>query len=67
MLDGKSLIRGSTSLKLSDINDVNNWVGESQWSKDHCYHGTFDELRIYNVALTACQLQTLYERGPTLP
>jgi hypothetical protein len=67
MLNGKSLIRSSTSLKLSDINDVNNWVGESQWSKDHCYHGTFDELRIYNVALTACQLQTLYERGPSLP
>jgi Concanavalin A-like lectin/glucanases superfamily len=67
MLDGKSLIRSSTSLQLSDINDVNNWVGESQWSKDHCYHGTFDELRIYNVALTACQLQTLYDRGPATP
>ena len=67
MLDGKSLIRSSTSLQLSDINDVNNWVGESQWSKDHCYRGTFDELRIYNVALTACQLQTLYDRGPALP
>lgn len=67
LLDGKSLIRSSTSLELSDINDVNNWVGESQWSKDHCYHGTFDELRIYNVALTACQLQTLYDRGPSTP
>lgn len=67
MLDGKSLIRSSTSLQLSEINDVNNWVGESQWSKDHCYHGTFDELRIYNVALTACQLQTLYDRGPATP
>ena len=64
MLNGTSLIRSPTSLKLSDINDVNNWVGESQWSKDHCYHGTFDELRIYNVALTECQMQTLSERGP---
>lgn len=67
LLDGKSLIRSSTSLRLSDIDDVNNWVGESQWSKDHCYHGTFDELRIYNVALTACQLQTLSSRGPATP
>ena len=67
VLDGTSLIRSSTSLKLSDINDVNNWVGESQWSKDHCYHGTFDELRIYNVALTACQIATLSERGPNMP
>lgn len=67
VLDGQSLIRSSTTLELSNINDVNNWVGESQWSKDHCYHGTFDELRIYNVALTACQLKTLSDRGPTTP
>jgi Concanavalin A-like lectin/glucanases superfamily len=63
-LDGKSLIQSFTSLKLSDIKDVNNWVGESQWSKDHAYHGTFDELRIYDSALTACQLHTLFDRGP---
>jgi hypothetical protein len=63
-LDGNSLIRSLTSLELSAIKDVNNWVGESQWSKDHAYHGTFDELRIYDAALTACQLRTLYDRGP---
>jgi hypothetical protein len=67
MLDGKSLIQSSTSLKLADIKDINNWVGESQWSKDHAYHGTFDEFRIYNVALNACQLHTLLVRGPDAP
>jgi hypothetical protein len=63
-LDGKSLIRSPTAVALSDIDDKNNWLGESQWSKDHCYHGTYDEFRIYNVALTACQLRTLVARGP---
>jgi hypothetical protein len=65
-LDGKSLIQSPTPVALSDIKDVNNWVGESQWSKDHAYHGSFDELRIYDVALTTCQLLTLVNRGPDL-
>jgi len=66
-VDGQSLIQSPTTLKLSDIKDVNNWVGESQWSKDHAYHGTFNELRIYDMALTACQLHTLLVRGPDAP
>jgi hypothetical protein len=63
-LDGKTLIEAPTTFKLSSVDDRNDFVGESQWSKDHCYHGSFDELRIYNVALTACQQRTLYNRGP---
>jgi hypothetical protein len=66
-LDGKLLLRSPTQLKLSDIKDVNDFVGQSQWSKDHCYHGTFSELRIYNVALDACQLRTLWSRGADQP
>lgn len=63
-LDGKSLIRSPTAVALVDIDDRNNWLGESQWSKDHCYHGSYDEFRIYSVALTGCQLRTLVARGP---
>jgi hypothetical protein len=66
-LDAQSLIQSPTPVQLSDIRDVNNWVGESQWSKDHCYHGSFDEFRIYDVALTACQLRTLLDRGADAP
>jgi hypothetical protein len=62
-VDGKSLIRSPTTLSLSDISDQNVWVGQSQWSKDHAYRGTFDELRIYDQALNACQLMTIFERG----
>jgi hypothetical protein len=63
-LDGKLLIESPTTFKLSSVDDRNDFVGESQWSKDHCYHGTFEELRIYNVVLTACQQRTLLLRGP---
>jgi hypothetical protein len=63
-LDGKVLIEAPTTFKLSAVDDRNDFVGESQWSKDHCYHGSFDELRIYSVALTACQQRTLVQRGP---
>lgn len=63
-LDGELLIESPTTFKLSNVDDRNDFVGESQWSKDHCYHGTFDELRIYDVALSACQQQTILKRGP---
>ncbi|HVY25480.1 MAG TPA: LamG-like jellyroll fold domain-containing protein [Polyangiaceae bacterium] len=63
-LDGKLLIEAPTTFKLSAVDDRNDFVGESQWSKDHCYHGSFDELRVYSVALTACQQRTLVQRGP---
>ncbi len=66
-LDGKSLIQSPTPVQLTDIKDVNDFVGESQWSKDHAYHGTYDELRIYGAALNACQLRTLFDRGPDAP
>jgi Concanavalin A-like lectin/glucanases superfamily len=66
-LDGKSLIQSPTPVQLTDIKDINDFVGESQWSKDHAYHGTYDELRIYSAALNACQLRTLFDRGPDTP
>ena len=59
-----SLITSPVQTSLSELNDVNNWLGRSQWSKDHGFHGSYDEFRIYNVALSACQLATLRELGP---
>jgi hypothetical protein len=65
--DGELLISAPTDVSLSNMNDVNNWLGRSQWMKDHGFHGTYDELRMYNVALNACQLVTLRDRGPNVP
>ena len=62
--EGELLIQSPTNVTLAKINDVNNWLGRSQWSKDHGFHGTYDEFRIYQSALSACQLTTLRDRGP---
>jgi hypothetical protein len=66
-LDATLLDSEATAIALSDIDDRNNWLGQSQWSKDHNFQGTYQEFRIYDVALDACQLHTLLVRGPENP
>jgi hypothetical protein len=50
--------------QLSQISDVNNWLGRSQYSNDPELNATFDEFRIYDVALTAAQIGTSATAGP---
>lgn len=38
------------------INDVNNWIGRSQWTGDANWDGIMDEFRIYNYALSNEQI-----------
>jgi hypothetical protein len=66
-LDGNLLASKPTSITLANIDDRNNWIGQSQWDNDPVFHGSFDEVRIYDVALDACQLHTLLVRGPQTP
>ena len=49
---------------LSGIEDVNNWLGRSQWSGDDFLTGTFDEFRIYEGALTPLQVAVNNVVGP---
>lgn len=65
--EAQELIASPVERALSDLNDVNCWLGRSQWSKDHGYHGRYNEFRIYAAALNACQLATLKARGPDAP
>jgi len=57
---------GSQSLTdhLSDVNDINNWLGRSQFATDPAFVGTMQEFRIYNVALSAVQLAFSQKKGP---
>lgn len=66
-LDGDRLATQETAIQLSDIEDVNNWLGQSQYGDNPHYRGTYDELRIYGAALNGCQLHTLLVRGPQTP
>lgn len=53
---------GLSSLSL--INDVNDWLGRSQYSDDPGFSGTYYELRIYDAALTAEQVKASFTAGP---
>jgi hypothetical protein len=65
--DGKSLGRVAINWPLSSIDDVNEWIGRSQWANDHTFNGDVDEFRIYDQALTPCAIATLFESGPNIP
>jgi len=54
--------------KLALLNDVNNWIGRSQFAADEEFQGTIDELRIYSAARSAEQIAAEFGAGPdTLP
>jgi hypothetical protein len=48
---------------LSEITDVSNWLGRSQYSVDPELAGTIHEVRIYNAALTPAQLNFSLTNG----
>jgi hypothetical protein len=52
------LEQGRTALTepLAGIEDVNNWLGRSQFAVDTRFGGSFHEFRIYDQALTRAQL-----------
>jgi hypothetical protein len=50
--------------QLSALNDVNNWLGRSQYLSDPAFQGSFDEFRIYRAALTKDQVQASFAVGP---
>jgi hypothetical protein len=49
---------------LAAINDVNNWLGRSNFQVDPPLFGTLIEFRIYDQALSAAQIGTSYQAGP---
>jgi hypothetical protein len=49
---------------LSLLNDVNNWLGRSQYFVDVSFYGIFHEFRIYNVALSEAALKASVAGGP---
>jgi hypothetical protein len=62
VLLGTSVDLADTSL--TRLNDVNNWIGRSQWTFDDEFQGTISELRIYGSARSAAQLAASAAAGP---
>src|SRR6478736_3533479 len=57
--------RLSTSklVSLAQLVEENEWLGRSQWSQDHYLRGSYDEFRIYDVALSHAELAALEAAG----
>ncbi len=49
---------------LAALNDVNNWLGRSQFVADEEFQGELDEVRIYSVARSAAQIAADADSGP---
>jgi hypothetical protein len=66
-LDGIVVAEGAVPWQLSQVQDVNAWLGRSQWSQDKFMQGRLSELRIYSRALSSQEVATLGTRGPDAP
>jgi autotransporter-associated beta strand protein len=49
---------------LSAIQDVNDWLGRSEWSADSLANNDYSEVRISNVAMSRGQVAANYSLGP---
>jgi len=50
--------------RFSTIDDVNVWLGRSNWTGDENFQGEYDEFRIYNHVLPPEQVRASYSAGP---
>ncbi|MFC1641735.1 LamG domain-containing protein [Myxococcota bacterium] len=59
-LEGQAALNGL----LSQVNDIDNWLGRSQFTNDPEFAGTYEEFRIYGAALSQAEIQASYAAGP---
>ncbi len=62
--DGEFVDSKAVTVELGNLNDVNNWLGRSNWTADANTQGSYNEFRIYDYALTANQILGSYLNGP---
>lgn len=62
-VDGTSVGEVAFSGTLAAINDVNAWLGRSQYSADPELTGTFHDFRVYDAALTPQQIAASFAAG----
>ena len=62
--DGALLRDCALTRPLSAIDDVNNWLGHSNYAADVDLSGIFNEFRIYGAALSAAQIEDSFVAGP---
>ncbi|MBN2506877.1 MAG: cadherin-like domain-containing protein [Verrucomicrobia bacterium] len=63
-LNGAMVATRTAPTPLSVINDVNMWIGRSQWGGDAYFNGVFDELRIYEGTMSEGDVVVSRAAGP---
>jgi hypothetical protein len=59
-----AMVMSAVPIRLSVINDINNWLGRSQYGADAELGGTIEEFRMYARALDAVEVQASFVAGP---
>jgi len=62
--NGTEVARRSAPIQIGDINDVNVWLGRSNWTGDETAAIQYDEFRFYDKVLSATDVQNNYTAGP---
>ncbi|HEY3391853.1 MAG TPA: LamG-like jellyroll fold domain-containing protein, partial [Lacipirellulaceae bacterium] len=55
-----------TIVQLRNLNDVNNWLGRSNFTSDGNFDGMLNEFRIHDVPLSPGQVDSSFEAGPNV-
>jgi len=64
--NGVEVAAGTSDIQLGHINDVNNWLGRSNWTGDANMQGSFDKFRIYDEALDGDAIAASAAAGPNV-
>ncbi len=64
--NGVLVASSAAPVALKTINDVNNWLGRSQWN-DPMFTGTYNEFRVYDNALNPVEVAASFISGPDKP
>lgn len=62
--DGVPVGQAALHLGLADFQDVNNWLGRSQFGGDAHYSGSYDEVRLYRGPMSAGDVEDSFLAGP---
>jgi hypothetical protein len=63
-LDGAFQAETAVVEDLAELNDVNCWLGRSQFTQDAYYGGSISEFRIYGGVLSAAEVAASFAAGP---
>lgn len=63
-IDGGQKDHAAGAMPLSELDDVNNWIGRSGWVNDQRLDGAVHDFRIYGRALTPAEVLGSFQAGP---